>query len=65
MPREALDFLHSVASRFGAPAKPVILRDQQIGDHIMEKKQYDNSGICFETTTKTPATTKTATTKDR
>jgi hypothetical protein len=45
--REALNFLTDLSQRFGAPAEPIILRDQQIGDHIMADKQYDNSGILY------------------
>jgi hypothetical protein len=48
LPREALDFLTELSRQFGAPAEPLILRDQQIGDHVMaDGKQYDNSGILF------------------
>jgi hypothetical protein len=47
LPKAALDFLTETASRFGAPSEPIILRDSTIGDHVMEKKQYDNSGILF------------------
>jgi hypothetical protein len=46
--REALNFLSDLSQRFGAPVEPIILRDQQIGDHIMADKQYDNSGILFK-----------------
>jgi hypothetical protein len=45
--RETLDFLTDLSQRFGAPAEPMILRDQQIGDYSMSDKKYDNSGILF------------------
>jgi hypothetical protein len=45
--KRAFDFLTTTAQRFGAPAEPIILRDFTIGEHAMEKKQYDNSGIMF------------------
>jgi hypothetical protein len=47
LPRQALDFLKTTTNRFGASSAPIVLRDQQIGDQVMEKKQYDNSGILF------------------
>jgi hypothetical protein len=47
LPREGFQFLTNVVQRFGAPAEPIILRDQQIGSYIMADKQYDNSGILF------------------
>ena len=50
--REALDFLIDLSQRFCAPAEPIILRDQQIGDHVMTDKQYDNSGILFRNSDK-------------
>jgi hypothetical protein len=52
LPRAALDFLTTTATRFGAPAEPVILRNSTIGDHVMEKKLYDNSGILFRNSDK-------------
>jgi hypothetical protein len=48
LPKEAHDFVTQLAARFGAPVEPIILRDQSIGDHQMEKRQYDNSGILFK-----------------
>ena len=45
--REALEFLNTTARRFGAPAGPIILRDNSIGDHVMSDKKYENSGILF------------------
>jgi hypothetical protein len=46
--REALDFLTDLSQRFGAPAEPIILRDQQIGDHVMTTdKKFDNGGLLF------------------
>ena len=48
LPREAHTFLNQMAARFGAPSEPIILRDHSIGDHNMEKRQYDNSGILFK-----------------
>ena len=47
LPREGFQFLTDLTQRFGAPTEPVVLRDQQIGDHIMADKQFDNSGILF------------------
>jgi hypothetical protein len=57
--REALDFLTDLSQRFGAPAEPIILRDQQIGDHIMADKKFDNSGAFskMRTRAKTPIAT--------
>jgi hypothetical protein len=48
MPAEAHTFLNQMAARFGAPSEPIFLRDHSIGDHNMEKRQYDNSGILFK-----------------
>jgi len=45
--RKTLDFLTDLSQRFGAPAEPMILRDQQIGDHTMSDKKYDNYVILF------------------
>jgi hypothetical protein len=48
LPREALDFLTTLAQQFGAPTEPLTLRDQQIGDHQMsDDRKFDNSGILF------------------
>jgi hypothetical protein len=47
LPRQGFEFLTNLAQRFGAPTEPIILRDQQIGDHVMADKQYDNSGVLF------------------
>jgi hypothetical protein len=47
LPRQGFEFLTNLAQQFGAPAEPIILRDQQIGDYVMADKQYDNSGILF------------------
>jgi len=49
LPKQALDFLTTITKRFGAPAAPIVLRDQTIGDHEMTKQQYDNtnSGALF------------------
>jgi hypothetical protein len=52
LPRQGFEFLTNLAQRFGAPAEPIILRDQQIGDHVMADKQYDNSGILFRNSDK-------------
>lgn len=51
--RQGFEFLTNLAQRFGAPAEPIILRDRQIGDHVMTDKQYDNSGILFRNDNKT------------
>jgi hypothetical protein len=48
LPREGFQFLTDLSQRFGAPAEPIILRDQQIGDHTMTEKKFDNSGILFK-----------------
>jgi hypothetical protein len=48
LPQEAHAFLINTAKQFGSPSAPIILRDATIGDHIMEKRQYDNSGILFK-----------------
>ena len=50
---EALTFIESLAQQWSAPVEPIILRDTTIGDHIMEKKQYDYSGILFKNEDKT------------
>jgi hypothetical protein len=47
LPREGFEFLTNLTQRFGTPTEPIVLRDQQIGDHIMADKQFDNSGILF------------------
>jgi hypothetical protein len=56
--REALDFLTEMTRRFGAPAEPLTLREQTIGDYVMETKQYDNSGILFRNDEKEPSNAK-------
>jgi hypothetical protein len=48
LPKAALTFLTETAARFGAPAEPIALRDHSIGDHQMEKREYNNSGILFK-----------------
>jgi hypothetical protein len=48
LPRQGFEFLTNLAQRFGALAEPIILRDQQIGDHTMTEKKFDNSGILFK-----------------
>jgi hypothetical protein len=45
MPKKAHAFLIQTAT---TPAEPIILRDHIIGNHQMEKRQYDNSGILFK-----------------
>jgi len=47
LPHQGFEFLTNLAQRFGARAEPIILRDQQIGDHIMADKKFDNSGVIF------------------
>jgi hypothetical protein len=47
MSAEAHTFINQIAARFGAPTEPIILRDSSIGDHDMEKREYNNSGILF------------------
>jgi hypothetical protein len=47
LPQEAHTFIQKTAERFGVPTEPIILRDTTVGDHVMEKKKYDNSGILF------------------
>jgi hypothetical protein len=46
--REVLHFLEETTRRFGAPSTPLVLRDQQIGDHMLNKPQRENSGILFK-----------------
>jgi hypothetical protein len=48
LPQEAHAFLIKTAERFGTPTEPIVLRDSSIGDHQMEKRKYDNSGILFK-----------------
>jgi hypothetical protein len=50
LPRQGFQFLTDLAQRCGAPAEPIILRDQKIGDHVMADKQYDdtNRGALFK-----------------
>ena len=50
LPREGFQFLADLTQRFGASAEPIILRDQQIGDHIMADKKFDdtNHGVLFK-----------------
>ncbi|HMF20574.1 MAG TPA: hypothetical protein VKG24_00390 [Pseudolabrys sp.] len=43
LPRQALDFVTTTVSRFGAPAEPITLRNSSIGDHAMAKTEYDNT----------------------
>src|SRR5262245_3849167 len=45
LPRQALDFVTTTTSRFGAPAEPIILRNNSIGEHEMAKPnvEYDNT----------------------
>jgi hypothetical protein len=54
LPREGFQFLTDLTQRYGASTEPIILRDQQIGDHIMADKQYDdtNHGALFKNTAK-------------
>jgi hypothetical protein len=40
-------FSHHDGPVFRCATEPLVLRDNTIGDHVMEKKQYDNSGILF------------------
>jgi hypothetical protein len=47
LPHQGFQFLTDLTQRFGAPAELIVLRDQQIGDHIMADKKFDNSGILF------------------
>ena len=48
LPRQGFQFLTNLAQQFGAPTGPITLRDQQIGDHIMADKKFDNSGVIFK-----------------
>lgn len=56
MRAEALNFVTALAQRFGAPAEPLILREQTIGDYQMttEKKfeSKPNTGVLFRNTQK-------------
>ena len=47
LPKVALEFLAETTRRFGASTDPIVLRDQQIGEHML-KQQRDNSGILFK-----------------
>jgi hypothetical protein len=37
LPKAALVFIVEMTARFGAPAKPLVLRNSTIGDHVMNK----------------------------
>jgi hypothetical protein len=52
--RETLNFLTSLSQRFGAPAEPITLRDNSIGDLKMAEKAFDNTnrGALFRNTEK-------------
>jgi hypothetical protein len=45
--REALEFLTEATRQFGAPTTPLILRDNSIGDRMLNK-QRENSGVLFK-----------------
>src|SRR5262249_28216664 len=47
LPKMALDFLTTTATRFGAPAEPLILRNSTIGVTMTKENKYDNSGSLF------------------
>jgi len=47
LPKQAVDFINATAARFSPPKEPIIVRDNAIGDHVMSKQRYDNSGILF------------------
>jgi hypothetical protein len=44
--QEARRFVLELATKFGAPTQPIILRNFK-GDHTMTEKKFDNSGILF------------------
>ncbi len=46
LPKQAVDFLASIANRFGDP-DPIILRDQTIGDMVLKKYDDKNRGTLF------------------
>jgi len=50
LPREGFQFLSNLTQRYGAPAEPIVLRDQQVGEHIMTDRKYDdtNRGVLFK-----------------
>ena len=47
LPKQATEFLDDIASRFGNPAEPIVLRDNSIGDHEMKKLDDKNRGTLF------------------
>ena len=47
LPKQAVDFLSTVADRFGDP-DPIVLRDQTIGDIALKKFDNSNSGVLFK-----------------
>ena len=47
LPKQATEFLATVSDRFGDP-DPIILRDESIGDHVMQKYDNKNSGALFK-----------------
>jgi hypothetical protein len=46
LPKQAVDFLASIADRFGDP-DPIILRDQTMGDMVLKKYDDKNRGTLF------------------
>lgn len=47
LPKQALDFLETVAKRCGAP-EVITLRDQTIGDFALQKFDNSNAGVLFK-----------------
>ena len=48
LPKEATEFMKSVERKFGASTDPITLRDQTIGDHVMQKFDNKNTGALFK-----------------
>jgi uncharacterized protein (DUF736 family) len=47
LPKEATEFLATVSDRFG-DIGPIILCDQTIGNHVMQKYDNKNTGALFK-----------------
>lgn len=47
LPRQALDFIRSLAETFGNSAEPIILRDDTFGGQPLKKFDDTNCGVLF------------------
>src|SRR5437762_7415408 len=47
LPRQALDFLNSVAETFGNSAEPIVLRDDSFGGQSLKRFDDTNRGVLF------------------